>query len=135
MLNKNVGIWSMILLISVFSSTNSYAETSPLHQASGKGDVKQVQKLIADGAELNSRDKDNHTPLHLALLGGKLKAAQLLIEQGADVNVHAEPILEFRVVQQDQITFPVVIIKLSSESLEMRVSLGESLGCSLVLDR
>jgi ankyrin repeat protein len=42
--------------------------------------------LVANGGDVNSRDKNGDTPLHLAVRQGERVVARQLIDQGADVN-------------------------------------------------
>lgn len=58
------------------------AGRSLLHCAAKNNDVKKIKRLLAQGADVNSRDKKNQTPLHLA----NGDAVQILLENGADVN-------------------------------------------------
>jgi ankyrin repeat protein len=59
-------------------------------QASYKGDLESVRRLLADEPDLaksrGSAAWDGATPLTLAALGGHLETARLLIERGASVN-------------------------------------------------
>jgi ankyrin repeat protein/beta-lactamase regulating signal transducer with metallopeptidase domain len=56
-----------------------------LHQAAATGDKGQVEKLLAQGADLNEKDKDGSTPLHEAAGNGWRDVARLLLEKGANV--------------------------------------------------
>jgi ankyrin repeat protein len=81
--------------------------TAALHRAAQKGDLAQVQSLVAGGADIEARGKDGFTPLHTAtnygqagviefLTGGtplhiaawqgRVDIVRLLIAAGADVN-------------------------------------------------
>lgn len=51
-----------------------------------KGSVEEVEKLIQEGAEVNSQDNDGKTPLHKAAWRGNSTVVENLIEKGADVN-------------------------------------------------
>ncbi|MHC4205530.1 MAG: ankyrin repeat domain-containing protein [Planctomycetota bacterium] len=55
-------------------------------EAIKKGDIKQVKKLIAQGADLNEKDKKGWTPLHYAGWYGQGEVAKALIAKGANVN-------------------------------------------------
>ena len=53
----------------------------------GCGGQKEIAKLlIANGADVNTKNKDSTTPLHQASLGGRKEVVELLIANGADVN-------------------------------------------------
>jgi len=54
-------------------------------EAVKKGDIEQVRLLIAQGADLNWKDKDGSTPLHEAAGDGWIDVVRLLLEKGANV--------------------------------------------------
>ena len=43
-----------------------------LHEAARKGDVVQIHKLLAEGKDVDGRDKFSRTPLHLAAYAGQV---------------------------------------------------------------
>ena len=49
-----------------------------------------VELLLAEGADVNAKDKYGLTPLHRAASGGHTETAELLITEGADVNAKNE---------------------------------------------
>jgi hypothetical protein len=57
-----------------------------LFKALGRGDVKEVRKLLEKGANVNAKDIYGWTPLHAAASSGHVDVVTLLIEKGADVN-------------------------------------------------
>jgi ankyrin repeat protein len=57
-----------------------------LLDASKKGDVEKVKKLLKEGADVNAKDRFGFTPLHYTALNGHFEVVKLLIERGADVN-------------------------------------------------
>lgn len=57
-----------------------------LHAAAGRGDLPEVCKLIASGADPEAADADGFTPLHLAAGQFHVSVAAALLEAGADVN-------------------------------------------------
>jgi len=57
-----------------------------LHQAAAAGDVEEVKRLIAQGADVNAKGEKGQTVLHYAVENGHREVAELLIAQGADVN-------------------------------------------------
>lgn len=63
------------------------AVAGPLHNAIQDGDVDQVRILIANGEDVNKRDRYLGWPLHQAAITNNLEIAELLIAEGADVKV------------------------------------------------
>jgi len=59
-----------------------------LHKAAGSNDVKLAKKLIAEGADVDAKNKGHETPLYIAAHKGHVAVAELLISKGADVNKH-----------------------------------------------
>ncbi|RMX38967.1 hypothetical protein pdam_00008176 [Pocillopora damicornis] len=64
---------------------NKRGET-PLHVAAIKGCVETVRKLLAGGANPNTKDHAGWTPLHEACNHGYLTITELLLEHGAMIN-------------------------------------------------
>ena len=56
---------------------------TPLHQAVRQGDVAAVERLLAQGADVNATDEYGRTPLHLA---DDPKIAEMLLAKGASLN-------------------------------------------------
>ena len=54
--------------------------------AAYENDIKAVQWLIANGAEVNAKDNDGDTPLHWAAFQNSSEAAAVLLANGAEVN-------------------------------------------------
>lgn len=63
-------------------------QTDSLHQAAKDGNLEQVTRLIAAGADVNARGNRAQTPLHFAAQKGHEQIARLLIARGADVNAN-----------------------------------------------
>ena len=55
-----------------------------LHAAAARGDAAAIDRLIAGGADPDSRDAHRRTPLHVAAHFGRLGAARALVRGGAD---------------------------------------------------
>lgn len=58
---------------------------TPLHAAAWKGDVAQIQRLIAGGADVNSTSNFGTTPLHSAAVNNQVEAVKALLQQGARI--------------------------------------------------
>ena len=59
---------------------------TPLHRAASMGRKGVAEQLLANGADVNAKDKQGNTPLHLAASGGEKDVAEQLLANGADVN-------------------------------------------------
>ena len=57
-----------------------------LHEAAAKGDVAEIEKLIADGEKPNIQDSKSRTPLHVAVYMKQHAAARALLKLGANPN-------------------------------------------------
>jgi uncharacterized protein len=55
-----------------------------LHQAAALGSVNGIDRLVREGADLNSVDSNGRTPLHVAAFEGQGEAAKALVAAGAD---------------------------------------------------
>jgi len=59
-----------------------------LHRAARNKKIKEVQRLLDQGADVNARDDRGWTPLSHAAYYGYLKIVELLVSKGADVKAH-----------------------------------------------
>lgn len=50
------------------------------------GDMAEIQKIIASGADVNAKDALGRTPMHIAAFYGRTKVMELLLAGGADIN-------------------------------------------------
>ena len=68
------------------SDNNSECDIS-LHIAVLADDIAEVQRLLQDGTDPNSKDQLGRTALHLAALKGYAALAQLLLDNNAELNI------------------------------------------------
>jgi cytohesin len=62
-------------------------EGRSLHEAVVRGDLEATQKLLEQGANIESKDPGSGaSPLHYAVMKGRVPIVDLLIARGADVN-------------------------------------------------
>ena len=81
--------WSAVVAALLLVSTSflySSALAGPIHDAAKSGDAKQVERLIAAGAEVDEKDVADKTALFWAADAGQLDVVQLLVAKGANVN-------------------------------------------------
>jgi ankyrin repeat protein len=67
-------------------SVREVAAYAGLHAAAWQGDLQQVKRLLADGADPEVRDPVGRTPLHVAAFASHDAIVQALLEAGADPN-------------------------------------------------
>lgn len=80
-----------------FNFNDSFYGGTPLHYAASSGNLKLVQFLINNGADVNVRDSGGHTPLFYAVSkGGNLQIVTHLLRNGAIIKpADSTPILHF----------------------------------------
>jgi ankyrin repeat protein len=74
-----------LLALLMLGFTVTTAAAGDLFSAIAAGDKVAVEKALADGADVNSRTRDQATLLIIASLGGQLAITELLLGKGADV--------------------------------------------------
>ena len=67
-------------------SPREIAAYDGVHRAAHDGDIAVLRRSIADGADLESRDRNGRTPLIVAAFASQEEAVAVLAEAGADVN-------------------------------------------------
>jgi ankyrin repeat protein len=60
-----------------------------LLRATERGDIEQMQGLLAKRVEVNARNAQGWTSLHVAAAGGDIAVVELLLRHGADVNAQS----------------------------------------------
>ena len=86
-------LFTIILsILSNYSSLAQYADKAPLIQAV-LNNTSEVEKLLAEGADINQQDEKGYTALIWACMAcsdeKSREIAKLLIDKGADVNIKA----------------------------------------------
>ena len=66
--------------------------STPLHEAVRNNRKEIVELLIAEGANVNTRDRSGETALYQAAHMGYLELCKLLINNGADLNISTSKI-------------------------------------------
>ncbi|RPH34353.1 MAG: hypothetical protein EHM93_00875 [Bacteroidales bacterium] len=79
---KKLSFIAITSLLSIFLSISSPAQ---LVKAIKKGDIKEMEKLIAAGADVNKKSV-GATPLYWAAYKNSYEAARLLLDKGANIN-------------------------------------------------
>lgn len=57
--------------------------------AAETGNIEEIRRLVAAGADVNHKDVLSKTPLHFAAIHGQTEALRVLKELGADPNARA----------------------------------------------
>jgi ankyrin repeat protein len=85
-----LGLTVMSVLPAVAQVGPSPAEIAQyrgLHAAAHRGDVAQIDKLVAAKADLNGRDGNGRTPVHVAVFARQRSAVTALAKAGADLQL------------------------------------------------
>ena len=72
------------------AKTKGYGWTPLFYATSGGGQKEIVELLIAEGADVNAKDKLGDTPLQVAAYQDHKEIAELFIANGADVNAKSD---------------------------------------------
>lgn len=81
------------ILVSCLSSAHAQKGMDQINingqfvMAARVGKVERVQALLAEGASVNSRDRNGDTPLNMAAAKGNAELVQVLLKAAADVNL------------------------------------------------
>jgi ankyrin repeat protein len=73
-------------LAQVAPSESEVRAYTGLHAAAAAGNVAEIERLLAAGADREARDGNGRTPLHVAVYRRKHDAARLLLAKAADPN-------------------------------------------------
>ena len=75
----------LLLMVSLLIPAVATGKMPALHKAAQKGDVKAVEALLKDGANMHATDKHGRTALTWAAGEGHAEVVTALLEAGADV--------------------------------------------------
>jgi uncharacterized protein len=78
--------WIFISFAQVPPSSEEILKYTGLFEAAARGDVAQIQALLAKGEKPGARDTYGRTPLHVATYGGHHEAMRALVAAGIDPN-------------------------------------------------
>lgn len=80
-------LWALLVVAVVAASSAEpfQYDKHALANAAEKGDVDALVALIANGAEVNEKDRAGRTALHHAAAQGHVNVLQTLLERGADI--------------------------------------------------
>lgn len=67
-------------------SASEVAAYAGLFRAAHEGDVAGIERLVAEGADVDARDARGRTPAHVAAFASEDEALRALAEAGADMN-------------------------------------------------
>jgi len=91
--NRTIDRYDMLCLPpKVFTLIKDWVkqDMTPLHAAAREGRVKEAERLLAEGADVNQRNNEEWTPLHTAARGQQTAMVELLLAKGADINAAAK---------------------------------------------
>lgn len=80
-----IGLAGPVLAQSV-PSAREVAAYDGLFRAAHEGDVAGIERLVAEGADVNGRDPKGRTPVHVAAFASQDEALRALAGAGADMN-------------------------------------------------
>lgn len=100
---------------------------SGLHEAATKGDLTTMQRLLAEGADINGRNGTDATPLIAAIVEGQKEAAKFLIVKGADIDAKFlgrwSPLVIASVAGQAEIVD--ILLKKGADKTNMEMDIDE----------
>lgn len=96
-------------------SASQIASYSGLHRAAHENDIAAIKALLAEGANLDKRDRTGRTPAHVAAFASNEEALTALAEAGADMNA-----VEF----QDYDVVTIAAVANDPEMVSLAIKLG-----------
>ncbi|XP_062440590.1 26S proteasome non-ATPase regulatory subunit 10 isoform X2 [Rhea pennata] len=87
LIDKGAQIAIMLLENGADPDATDHFESTPLHRAAAKGNLKMIQILLRHNASVNIQDSEGNTPLHLACDEERVDEAKLLVSHGASIHI------------------------------------------------
>jgi ankyrin repeat protein len=79
-------VTGLLTVLMISYSVSHAGQSEALIDAATRGDLKQIQRLLDGGADVNAKDRSGDTALMRASSKGHLEIVRLLLQKGADVN-------------------------------------------------
>jgi hypothetical protein len=105
---------ALVIAILALWAPISQGEDSDLIYAAYYGDLSMVKRLLATGAEVNAKDKNDITALMAASLAGHREIVKLLLAEGAEVNARTkdgQTALLYAAIKGDQKILEMLLAK------------------------
>ena len=83
---KNINMLNRVVVVLLSLAATQMAAAGPLHEAVCEEDIKEINRRIDEGFDINWPENGFGTPLQQAVLCGQVSAAELLIKKGAKVD-------------------------------------------------
>jgi hypothetical protein len=80
---------SLMLFPALWAATAIAAADGDLIQAATRGNLREVKRLVAKGADVNAKADHGYTALMVASRNGHSEVVKLLLAKGADVNARS----------------------------------------------
>src|SRR4051794_25201680 len=74
-------------LVALAARASNDEPRGDLVAAAARGDAETVRRLLADGADVDTRDEQGRTAVTAAALGDHVDTARVLVDAGADVDL------------------------------------------------
>ncbi|XP_038272964.2 26S proteasome non-ATPase regulatory subunit 10 isoform X2 [Dermochelys coriacea] len=87
LIGKGAQIAVMLLQNRADPDATDHFESTPLHRAAAKGNLKMIQILLQYKASVNMQDSEGNTALHLACDEERVDEAKLLVSHGASIYI------------------------------------------------
>jgi tankyrase len=83
----NFALVSLLIIVGFVMCVEFCSRGEPITRASAAGDLEEVQRLVAEGVDVNTQERKARTPLQEAARFGHAEIVQLLLRHGGDPNI------------------------------------------------